>query len=59
MDDKDMIIGILKQQRNQALDVAVEMAVQIAKMSQQTATDMKRIADLEILVEQRKTMNGE
>ena len=38
MDDKDIAIGILKSQRNQALDALAEATIMITKQQQQIAT---------------------
>ena len=37
MDDKDIAIGVLKQQRNQALDALAEATIVITKLQQQIA----------------------
>lgn len=53
LDDKDIAIGVLKQQRNQALDALADMVVQATKQSREIAELQQRIAGFET------TMNAE
>jgi uncharacterized protein involved in exopolysaccharide biosynthesis len=43
MEDKDVIINVLKQQRNQALDALADAGLQLTKLSQQVQAQAQQI----------------